>query len=80
MLLVSSSVSARSLSYDGVLRGSAVARATSGGRGCADLAVCTVSGGGLRAGGGGHVVELLSSGFFSEIGRASCRERVYVLV
>ena len=65
MLLVWCLVSARFPSCDGVPRSSAVACAACGGRGSADLLVCTVSGGGLRAGGDGHVMELLSSGFFS---------------
>ena len=65
MLLIWCLVSARFPSCDGVPRSSAVACAACGGRGSADLLVCTVSGGGLRAGGDGHVMELLSSGFFS---------------
>lgn len=69
MLSVWGSVLACFPSCDGVLWDSAAARATSGGRRSADPAACTVSGGGLHAGGGGHVVEFLSSGSLSATAR-----------
>ena len=69
MLLVWSLVSACFLSCDGVLRSSAAARATCGGRRSMDLAVCAVSGDGLRAGGGDHFVEFLSPGSISATAR-----------